>query len=498
MHKRTILIGLIAVAVLAVVGVVLVLQFGKPEQASTRAYWPTQDWKISTPEEQGLDSVKLAELLKMIQDGNILIDSLLVIRNGSIVLDAYFNDPYDGTFPHDMASVTKSVMTTLIGIAADQGRINLDQPVVSFFPDRTVANLDERKEGMTVRHLASMANGFQSGCMSDDQGTIERMMSNSDWVQSALDRKMAAEPGTIFCYDSPGMHLLSAILQEATGMTALEFAQKNLFKPLGIREEVWESDPQGYTRGWGDLHLKPRDAAKIGYLWLNKGVWDDKQIVSSDWVEEAVKPHSQTGNYGYGWWISEDGYSASGRAGQSINIAPALNAIVVTTGSGFSFDEISYYLQEAVIDPDNPLPANPEGVAQLEAALASLEQAPTPFPAEPLPEIAKAISGKTYVFEPNSASIKSLDLEFNDSAQAMVHILVENSDNIQDWPIGLNGEYRVAPNGYALRGYWQDSQTFILEIFDIGQMTYQLHFEDDRLLLEAPLYGIKAEGQVEN
>src|SRR4030042_3022975 len=105
------------------------------------------------------------------------------------------------------------------------------------------------------------------------------MRSKPDWVQAALDRKMVHEPGTVVCYDSPGMHLLSAILQEATGMTALDFARQTLFEPLGIREVIWDDDPQGYTNGWGDLRLKPRDAAKIGYLWLNNGAWGGKQMV---------------------------------------------------------------------------------------------------------------------------------------------------------------------------------------------------------------------------
>ena len=116
-----------------------------------------------------------------------------------------------------------------------------------------------------------MMNGFKSGCLAGDEPTLNAMRSHPDWVQAALDREMVQEPGASFCYDSPGMHLLSAILQKATGMTAVDFARQNLFEPLGIREVFWESDPQGYTHGWGDLYLTPRDAAKIGYLWLNTG-----------------------------------------------------------------------------------------------------------------------------------------------------------------------------------------------------------------------------------
>ena len=221
--------------------------------------------------------------------------------------------PYNSAELHDFASVTKSFMTTLIGIAIDQGKLKLDDKVLSFFPERTIANRDARKEQMTIKDLVSMRNGFESGCLPGDPPTIAAMMSQPDYVQAALDRKMVAEPGTENCYDSPGMHLLSAILQKATGMTALEFARQNLFAPLGIQDSYWNADPQGITHGWGDLHLKPGDAAKLGYLWLNNGVWDGKQIVSKNWVKDAVAYHSEFGGgdgYGYGWWLWDTGYGA--------------------------------------------------------------------------------------------------------------------------------------------------------------------------------------------
>jgi len=499
MRARTIVIGLLAVAILAILAIVLIPRWLKPEQAATQPYWPTQDWRTSTPEEQGFDSAKLAEGLQAIQKQHVSIDSLLVIRSGYVLLDAYFY-PYEDTIPHDLASVTKSVMTTLIGIAADQGKIQLDQPMVSFFPGRTIANLDARKEHITVRHLAGMVNGFESGCLAGDEPTLDAMRATPDWVQSALDRKMVREPGTSFCYDSPGMHLLSAILQESTGMMALEFARQNLFEPLGIREVIWESDPQGYTHGWGDLHLKPRDAAKLGYLWLNNGVWEGVQIVSATWVQDSVKVQSEAGedDYGYGWWVSEDSYSAYGRGGQHIKVYPSLNVIVVTTASGLEYDEIGSYLAAALVDPDQPLPANPEGVAKLDTALSLLVQAPTPQPVGPLPDTASAISGKTYVFEPNLAEVETLSLEFDGSSQAILHIRPEGSDKTLDWPIGLDGKYRLSSEGLGLRGYWADPQTFVFEIFDIGQSTYQLHFEDDRVVLNSPELGIKSEGQREN
>ena len=208
MRTRLIVIGLVSAAILAVLAFVIIPQMLKPKPPD---YYPTQGWRESTPEEQGFDSVKLAEGLQAIQEQDIAIDSLLAIRDGKVLLDAYFY-PYDGTTVHDMASVTKSVMTTLIAIAAGQGKLELDQPMLSYFPERAIANLDERKERITVRHLTGMVNGFVSGCLSGDLSTISRMTSQPNWVQAALDREMAHEPGTVFCYDSPGMHLLSAIL----------------------------------------------------------------------------------------------------------------------------------------------------------------------------------------------------------------------------------------------------------------------------------------------
>ena len=246
MKTKKMIIAVVALALIIILAVILVPKLVKPEQASEPDYWPTNGWQTSTPEEQGMDSVKLAEAIEQIQKLDIPVNSLLILRDGKILLDAYFYNPYDGTYPHDLASVTKSIMTTLIGIAVGQGKIDLDKPIVSYFPDRTIDNLDERKKQITVRHLVSNTNGLESGCEPGDEPTIRAMISTTDWVQHALDRKMVQEAGEAFCYDSPGMHLLSAILQETTGMTALEFARQYLFTPLGIKEAIWEGDPQGY------------------------------------------------------------------------------------------------------------------------------------------------------------------------------------------------------------------------------------------------------------
>src|SRR5436305_14193741 len=147
------------------------------------------------------------------------------------------------------------------------------------------------------------------------------------------------------------MHLLSAIISRTTGMSAHECARRSLFEPLGIRDEIWPSDPQGVSHGWGNLHLHPRDMAKLGYLWLNEGAWDGRRIVPPDWVAESTRVHAKTGtesDYGYGWLIKAQGnhsvYEASGRGGQRISVVPDKNLIVVLTGGGFQPGDIGQLL----------------------------------------------------------------------------------------------------------------------------------------------------------
>ena len=352
----------------------------EPESAAWRL--PSSELPRSTPEQQGFDSAKTAEGLEAIRLAGIPIHSLLVVRHGSVILDAYFY-PYDGAIYHDMASVTKSVMTTLIGIAADQGKIDLERTVLSYFPDRTIANMDTRKEAITVRDLLSMRSGFDCGGSNEEM--TAQMRATPDWAQFSLDRPMAAKPGTRFSYCDVSLHLLSPILREATGMTTLDFGQQYLFGPLSIENLYWPADPQGNQDGWGDLSLRPADMAKIGLLFLHNGAWNGKQIVSASWVKEATSKKTSTGgwsgqDYGYGWWVSPKGadvayFNAEGRMGQRISVVPSMDMVFVTTGAGFDQDQIDPYLIGAIADLEKPLPANPEGVAKLEAALAHRESA---------------------------------------------------------------------------------------------------------------------------
>ena len=502
--KRMIILSLLAVAALALI------KFGPlawaftaglrtPAQVAAPDYWPTEGWQTSTPEEQGFDSAKLAEGLLSLQENQVEIDSLLIVRNGYVVLDAHF-DPYDGAFPHDLASVTKSMMTTLIGIAVDQGKLDLDQPVMFFFPDRTIANLDEHKEALTIRHLVSMRNGMESGCFDGDEPTLDVMRATPDWVQAALDRPMVAEPGTEFCYDSVGMHLLSAILQEATGMTAFDFARQYLFGPLGIRNVLWESDPQGYSRGWGDLHLLPEDLAKIGFLWLHRGNWDGQQVVSEAWVLDSVRAHSKfiepDFGYGYGWWVTTGDYQASGRGGQRVRVIASLNMLVAVTASDDDYSEIGAWLTPLLLEAKGPRPANPEGQAALEVALTAVEQSPAGWYGGYTPETAALVSGKTYACESNPANMETIRIVFDEPGQATLYAKMDGAEMV--WQIGVDGNYRLSPLGTGFRGYWEDEKTFQFLVFNIGVVSRTAVFDGDTLLVTMPEADLTVACQVQN
>jgi CubicO group peptidase (beta-lactamase class C family) len=296
------------------------------------AYWPTEGWRICTPEEQGMDSALLEQMLDAISDRQLNVHGVVVVRNGYIVAETYF-PPYDQDTRHEIYSCTKSFISALIGIAIGEGYIEgIDQPVLSLFPDRTFANLDPRKEAMTLEHLLTMTSGLD---WEEGMPIYVEMVRSGDWVRFVLDKPMVAEPGSEFNYCSGCSHLMSAIIQETAGMNTLDFAQSRLFEPLGITNVHWESDPAGIPNGGWGLHITPRDMAKLGYLCLNDGIWDGRQIVPAEWVRASVQDKIETEvEYGYQWWVlpALDAYAARGLNGQAIFVIPDLDIVAVFTG----------------------------------------------------------------------------------------------------------------------------------------------------------------------
>jgi CubicO group peptidase (beta-lactamase class C family) len=489
---------------IASVLLLVIIPFAQP-QVPAPEYWPTEGWRESTPERQGIDSAALLNMFDYVRKHGTRVHSVLIIRNGYVVVDASFF-PYDSDSVHDLASVTKSVTSTMIGIAIQQGKISdVHANLSSFFRRQQKQDTDPRKARITLADLLSMRSGLQCPSNQSEQ-LLRQMMHTSDWVDFALKLPMAEAPGKHFEYCSGDYHLLSAVLSKAASMNAAEYARTGLFEPLGIRDIVWPPDPQGVTRGWGDLHLRPRDAAKLGFLWLHGGMWKGKQLVPASWFHEATTALTSTmsrdAGYGYGFWVfvgrRAGEYEALGRGGQRITIVPKLNALVVLTGGGFEPGEIGGFIAAAV-KSDKPLPENPAAAEQLHRAMAAAAAGPSPGQTSALSPTAKAISGKKYALETNPLDLADLTLSFAGSDAATFEMNVVNGRS-ETHPVSLNGRPALSPGQFglpvALNGRWQ-GDTFVLYYDEIAnnhayelQMTFQgsdVHIEVREPMRRTPL-----------
>jgi len=355
--------------------------------ASVNSY-PTDGWQISTPESQGLHSKLLLEMMTHIKKNGYNIQSVTIVRNGYIVLDAYMYPFKDGQ-KHEMYSATKSVTSALIGIAIDKGYIkDVNQTITELFPDRKISNLDNLKRSISLKDLLMMASGLDCNDATANKwaGTIS-MKKSSDWTQYTLNLPMAQTPGEYFHYCNGVSHLLSAIIHESTGMKTIDFAKMYLFDPLGIKNIEWGESPEGTTNGFAGLRMQPKDMAKIGLLYLNNGKWGNKQIISAEWIEESTRPYIDGRwngeDYGYQWWVNPAGfYSAVGMYGQAIYVLPGKNLIAVFTSN--IVDENMYIsgslLQEYIIPASvssESLPPNTAEMERLNDFLVSIAKAPT-------------------------------------------------------------------------------------------------------------------------
>ena len=326
-------------------------------------YWPTTGWLTSTPEEQGMNSSLLDEFVDAIEDYSLTLLSYLVIRNGYLILEGYPDPDYNQSTLKHVWSVTKSITSALVGMALGAGDLtSLDELVVDFFPDKTIANLDEDKQSITVEHLLTMSAGFEWSSATDPFD----MMDSPDWIQYVLDKPMADVPGETFNYNSGASHLLSAIVNRTTGIPTQSYADTYLFQPLGISDYEWIIDPQGVASGHAGLNMTPRDMAKFGFLYLNNGTWDGEQIVPSTWVSASTQVQAPEEDYGFQWWIDpeRDAYYAFGRDGQYIWVQPKNDLIVVFTSSeGMYLSLIPMFIIPALLNetttPTTPISPPP-------------------------------------------------------------------------------------------------------------------------------------------
>ncbi|HWW19111.1 MAG TPA: serine hydrolase [Candidatus Saccharimonadales bacterium] len=342
-----------------------------------------QEWPVAQSDAVGLDSAALSAVDAAIAGGKYgLVDSLLVVRDGKQAFGRSYSHDYgkiygelakhEGPLNHDvngpynyfsaefhpyyqhsdlhtMQSVSKTVTSITIGIAMGRKKFpaDLDTPILKYFDDYKVANIDERKRRITLRHLLTMTAGLEWNedlPYNDPKNSCDVMESKHDWVQYVINQPMAAEPGKVFVYSSGATQLLSHIFKKVTGKNVDEYAAEYLFVPLGIAYH-WKHSPTGLPDTEGGLFISSSSLAKIGFLFLKNGAWKGKQIAPADWVKASVAPaisvedEGRRWKYGFQWWLQPYGkaperfaWAARGFGGQELRVVPEYDLIVVYTG----------------------------------------------------------------------------------------------------------------------------------------------------------------------
>lgn len=307
-------------------------------------------WMVSGPRAEGLDEAAVDAVYRKLFDQDLYptVHSLLVIRHGRLVAEAYMRDPGERTRFHHIQSATKSITAILVGIVIDQGLLPSEEVAIyDVIPE--AFDEDERKRAITLQHVLTMQTGLE---FDNDENTQELFYSKGSSLEFVLHRALVFEPGTSFYYHDGNPQLASGVIQAISGVTEQAFARRYLFEPLGIDDWQWESHRDGLTFGAFGLWLRPRDMAKVGQMLVQDGVWQGERIVSSEWLSEATAPHTQAGDYGYYFWLLPDGsFRAEGHGGQVIQVWPDLDLVVVmTTDPDSASAELSPGLYDLIVD----------------------------------------------------------------------------------------------------------------------------------------------------
>ena len=344
-----------------------------------------ETWPRAEPSAVGLDVAPVAALAAEVAAGDFgYVDRLLLVADGRLVFDERFDQDYveisrgqsgplgcgidacdepgdvhdfnylhpdrhpfyQGREVHTLQSVTKSVTSTLIGIAIQRGDIpGVDTPVFELLSDYDLDPVDPRVRDATLEDLLTMRLGIEwheTDRPPDDSNTTLQLEKSANWVEFTLSQPADADPGVKWAYNSGASHLMSAIILQATALTTAEYAEEYLFGPLGIRDYHWKQDPQGLPDTEGGLYLAAEDLARIGQLYLQDGVWEGERLLPEGWVAAAtarqvddIAPNNPNRNWGYGyqWWRLDasglDVWAGLGFGGQNLIVIPSRGLVGV-------------------------------------------------------------------------------------------------------------------------------------------------------------------------
>jgi CubicO group peptidase (beta-lactamase class C family) len=460
----------------------------------------------SSPEQQGISS---ADLLAFVEAADREIDtmnSFMLVRHGQVVAEGWWA-PYDRDTPHVLYSLSKSFTSTAVGFAIAEGKLDLDDPVLKFFPDEAPVNPPPNLRAMRVRDLLRMNTGNQS----EAPIRVDDPSKQTDtWVKTFLSHTVPFKPGTHFLYNSPATYMLSAIVQKVTGLTVLEYLRPRLFEPLGFKNPVWVSSPQGISAGAYGLSVRTEEIARFGELYLHKGMWNGKQLIPSTWVDQATAIQTSTGSaptsdwdqgYGYQFWRSRhNSFRGDGAFGQYCMVIPEFDAVVAITSGVRNMQQVMNLVWDKLLPIMKPrrLPENPAARRQLEARLAALKvKFPTGAVSSP---ISASVSGKWFEFTENDRGLKAVSFDFNSPSPSLTvrtstgetHMTIgretwTNSRGL--FTNGLDRALSVPANPLvAASGAWSTENTFTVKLV-LSETPYystlNFHFDGDRLLLDS-------------
>ena len=459
----------------------------------------------STPEAQGISSAAIHAFVQAADTAIDAMHSFMLVRNGRVVAEGWWG-PYDASTPHVLYSLSKSFTSTAVGLAVAEGKLSVDDEVLKFFPDEAPAEPSANLRAMRVRDLLRMNTGHQTEPALF--GQVDSMRS-ATWVKRFFAHPVPFKPGTHFLYNSPATYMLSAIVQKVTGQTALDYLEPRLFVPLGIEKPTWVESPEGISVGAYGMNVRTEDIAKFGQLYLQKGMWNGKQIVPTAWVDEATTLQTSNGSsprsdwdqgYGYQFWRSRHGYRGDGAFGQYMLILPQYDAVVAITSGVRDMQAVMNLVWDRLVPEMKASPLAPNAVAQREltAKLGALTMRTTA--GKPTSPLARAISGRWYDLPENPRGIRAVALDLSPSAPAL---LVRTTSGETRTPLGVgkwvrtrsgfaNGMERMlsvpAQPQVAASGAWTADSVFRVKLVAAETPFYStldFRFDGDRLVLES-------------
>lgn len=457
-----------------------------------------RDW----PERQGIASSAILQFVEALESQMNEVHSFMLLRHGSVVAEGWWL-PHGREYPHMLFSVSKSFAATAVGLAMSEGHFTIDDPVLSFFSDEAPTEVSDYLAAMRVRDLLTMTTGHAV----DTWGyMIERFDGN--WIKGFFEVPVLYAPGTHFLYNTGATYLLSAIMQKTTGMKLVDYLEPRLFVPLGIRNATWEESPQGMNSGGIGLSIKTEDIARFGQLYLQKGMWRDRQILPEGWVETATSVQVSNGNaaaqsdatqgYGYQFWRCRHGaYRGSGLFGQYCIVMPEQDAVLaITSGIDvFDSDQLLNLTWERLLPAMqvDPLPDDVEAQNALTGKLSNLMLPLVQGQAES--PVLSRISGRTYEVDANDLGIETITLDFADVGCTVSIKTTVGEETIPCgygvWQRGLtalfNGRLTSASAPIASSGAWtaDNSFTMVVRLYETPfYHTLVYHFIEDEMMVE--------------